>query len=153
MLQGVAWVYLAFQEKRSRPGGKARGRGCGPPTDIPEVGTVMGPHILMRGLPTSPNEPAGICSHGKGRGLRPLPEESDSSSASPSSYYSKHSQEVCFRMSGRGSWKRAEFGRVWKSQSVTTSEKRHAEPIAEATRRLPTSLFWGRASSVSHRRH
>jgi len=62
----------------------------------------MGPHILMRGLPTSPNEPAGICSHGKGRGLRPLPEESDSSSASPSSYYSKHSQEVCFRMSGRG---------------------------------------------------
>jgi hypothetical protein len=67
----------------------------------------MGPHILMRGLPTSPNEPAGICSHGKGRGLRPLPEESDSSSASPSSYYSKHSQEVCFRMSGRGERKRA----------------------------------------------
>jgi len=105
VLQGVAWVYLAFREKRSRPGGKARGRGCGPPTDIPEVGTVMGPHILMRGLPTSPNEPAGICSHGKGRGLRPLPEESDSSSASPSSYYSKHSQEVCFRMSGGGDWK------------------------------------------------
>jgi hypothetical protein len=43
----------------------------------------MGPHILMRGLPTSPNEPAGICSHGGGRGLRPLPKESDSSSASP----------------------------------------------------------------------
>jgi hypothetical protein len=43
----------------------------------------MGPHLLMRGLPTSPNEPAGICSHGEGRGLRPPPEESDSSSATP----------------------------------------------------------------------
>lgn len=44
---------------------------------------AMGPHILMRGLPTSPNEPSGICSHGGGRGLRPLPKESDSSSAFP----------------------------------------------------------------------
>jgi hypothetical protein len=66
----------------------------------------MGPHILMRGLPTSLNKPAGICSHGKGRGLRSLLEESDSSSASPSLYYIKHSQEVCFRMSGRDGEKR-----------------------------------------------
>src|SRR5436305_9829544 len=42
--------------------------------------------------------------------------------------------------SGWGSWKRAEFGRVWWSQSLTTSEERHAEPIAEATRWLPTSF-------------
>ncbi len=31
---------------------------------------AMGPHILMRGLPTSPNEPSRICSHLRGRGLR-----------------------------------------------------------------------------------
>jgi hypothetical protein len=76
----------------------SRSRGCGPPTDIPEVGTAMGPHILMRGLPTSPNEPSGICSHGKGRGLRPLSEESDSSSASPVSTIAssaKRSVSVC----------------------------------------------------------
>ena len=40
-----------------------------------------------------------------------------------------------------GSWKRAEFERVEKSQSVTTFEKPSSESIAEATRWLPTSFM------------
>ena len=60
---------------------------------------AMGPHILMRGLPTSPNEPLGICSHLRGRGLRPLPQESDAQGAHPGSSYIMDTSDAIFRMS------------------------------------------------------
>ena len=92
------------------PFNERTGTGCVPPTDRPEVGTAMGPHILMRGPSTSPNEPSEICSHGRGRGLQLLLKESDSSSASPVPPLSNTAKRVYLRMSGRGGWKRTRFG-------------------------------------------
>src|SRR5260370_22515296 len=48
------------------------------PIDLPEVGTTMGPHTLMKAQSASPSDKKRICSHQDKRGLRPLPDESDS---------------------------------------------------------------------------
>jgi hypothetical protein len=51
------------------------------PIDLPEVGIAMGPHTLMKAQFASPSDAQRICSHKAKRGLRPLPDESDSSGA------------------------------------------------------------------------
>src|SRR5260370_39674316 len=48
------------------------------PIDLPEVGTTMGPHTLMKAQFASPSDKLRICSHLDKRGLQPLPDESDS---------------------------------------------------------------------------
>jgi hypothetical protein len=48
------------------------------PIDLPEVGTTMGPHTLMKAQSASLSDKKRICSHQNKRGLRPLPDESDS---------------------------------------------------------------------------
>src|SRR6266699_5036643 len=74
---------------------------------------------------------------------RTEPNGCDGCRASPRQVEPHSWKAVCYESSlhglGRGSWKRAEFERVGKSQSVTTFEKRSSESIAEATRWLPTS--------------
>jgi hypothetical protein len=57
------------------------------PIDLPEVGTPMGPHTLMKAQFASPSDTVRICSHKAAKGLRPLPCESDPQGAHQSPSY------------------------------------------------------------------
>ena len=62
------------------------------PTDMPEVGASLGPHILMRGPYISPNDAPGIWSHRYDRGLQPPSREARLLGASPSFNKAPHSE-------------------------------------------------------------
>src|SRR5215469_8531396 len=121
------------------------------PTEMPEVGASLDPHILMRGPYISPIESAGICSHPYHRGLQPPSREVRLLGASPSLRMAPHSKcheytSLTFTVTALSTQHTETSACPYQLDFIQTT--RHSRGVRSGGRRAPAALSRGRGRRV-----